>query len=783
MFELAAALAPMGSFDQFVIYRLSPSATRPGKTDKITVDAGGRNANAHDPANWFSWQNAARAAEQLGAGYGVGFAFADSDPFFFLDIDNCLEASNQWSPLAQSLCQLMSGAAIEISQSGRGLHIFGTGAIPPHACRNDDLGLELYHTGRFVALTGTSAVGNAAADMSAALPSLVASYFAPNAIDFEGYQWTDKPVAEWRGPSDDGELIRRAVTCVSPQAAFGARCTFRALWEADANELGKFFPDSVRAFDANRADSALATHLAFWTGKDCARIERLMRASKLNRDKYDRPDYLPRTIKGVVCMVKNVYAEKQIVPVSTPIVITDGASQSPRMVQGSTVVSPEQGAEIFRGCVYVSDIHRALVPGGDLLKPDQFRVRYGGYTFVMDTENSKCTSDAWEAFTNSRAWRCAKVKGTCFRPDLPESAIITRDGLQYVNTYVPVDVPRAQGDASPFIAHVTKLLPNERDRAIILAYMAACVQHKGYKFQWAPLLQGVEGNGKTLLSRCVAEAVGRKYVHWPKASKLAKEFNAWMVGKVFYAVEDIYVPDAKREVIEELKPMITGGDGFEIEAKGVDQVTADICGNFMFNSNHKDAVMKSANDRRFCVLYSAQQQAEDLQRDGMSGDYMPRLYNWLNNGGYAIVTDFLYSYQIPDDLNPATSCQRAPQTSATAEAIRNSSGTVEQEIEEHIAQNREGFRGDFISSIWLTRLLEDMGLARKISHSRRREMLEGMGYIYHPALKDGRVNNVVIPDSGKPRLFVRKDSQARLLKTTPEVERAYQAANNPFDKN
>jgi hypothetical protein len=93
--------------------------------------------------------------------------------------------------------------------------------------------------------------------------------------------------------------------------------------------------------------------------------------------------------------------------------------------------------------------------------------------------------------------------------------------------------------------HLAKIIPNERDRLILICYMAACVQHQGHKFQWAPLIQGAPGNGKSLLSRCVAEAIGRRYVHWPKASRLAAQFNGWMVGKTFYAVEDIHVPGAK----------------------------------------------------------------------------------------------------------------------------------------------------------------------------------------------------------------------------------------------
>ena len=240
-----------------------------------------------------------------------------------------------------------------------------------------------------------------------------------------------------------------------------------------------------------------------------------------------------------------------------------------------------------------------------------------------------------------------------------------------MNTYVPVSVPRKEGDVTPFLTHLSRVLPDPRDQVILLSYMAACVQHKGVKFQWAPLLQGVEGNGKTLFTRCVAEAIGRRYTHWPRASQLSKNFNAWMVNRLFYAVEDIYVPDARREVIEELKPMITG-ENLEIEAKGVDQTSGDICGNFMFNSNHRDAIKKTGNDRRFCVLFAAQQEASHLQRDGLGGSYFPDLYRWLRADGYAIISEFLHTYAIPQELNPAGECQRAPITSSTATAIQAS---------------------------------------------------------------------------------------------------------------
>jgi hypothetical protein len=561
----------------------------------------------------------------------------------------------------------------------------------------------------------------------------------------------------------------------SVASAFGGKAAFADLWLADADVLARNYPDEGgRAYDESIADSALAQHLAFWTGCDAERMGRLMRQSKLARDKWEREDYLPRTIAAVCARQMDVLRDAED---PAPAVGTDGVAR-PTAFEGKSILNPMDQSNLFAGAIYVQGQHRALIPGGSLLKPDQFRVQFGGYQFQMDPANERMSRDPWEAWTQSQLLRCPKVEGTCFRPDLPHGEIVERDGQRFVNTYFEINVARKVGDSSPFTEHLARVLPDAHDREILLSYMAACVQHKGVKFQWAPLLQGVEGNGKTLFARCVAEAVGRRYVHWPKASKLSKEFNAWMVGKIFFPVEDIYVPDARREIIEELKPLITGGDGLEIEAKGVDQVSADICGNFMFNSNHRDAIKKTQNDRRFCLLFSAQQQVEDLERDGITAAYMVALYDWLKReDGYAIVTELLSTYAIPAAYNPATDCQRAPRTTSTDAAIHASAGGVEQEIEERVEQGLPGFTGGWISSIWLDRMLETMGLARRISHSKRKELLETMGYHYHPALKEGRVNNAVAPDGGKPRLFIKDDSMARQIVSAREAGKAYEAAN------
>ena len=795
MLTLPAALAHLSAYRQFLLYKLVHVSGEP-KPRKIPVHPYSLEAvSAHDSNAWVDAVTACTLAAALGAPYGVAFSFQPGNGLFFIDIDNCL-TDQGWSALATEMCQRFPGAAVEVSQSGKGLHIIGRGVAPPHACKNIPLGIELYTEYRFVALTGAHAAGDASTDHAAALATLVAQYFPPRAGDGmpEG-DWTTEPRADWHGPLDDADLLRRARQSSSIAASFGAnRATFEDLWSRNEEVLTRCYPDPVRAYDASSADAALAAHLAFWTGCNCERILTLMKQSGLARDKWEREDYLQRTILGATARQTQVLIDRPIEPVAgAPVPLQQPGvppaptveNHKPTLVTGNTFLSATDQVEFFKGCVYIYELHRVLVPGGNTLAPERFRVRYGGYTFMMDNLNQRTSRDAWEAFTQNQAYRAPRADRTCFRPDLPPAAIVQEGSRTLVNVWWPADVQRTPGDPTLFTNHLALVLPNERDRRILLSYMAAIVQYQGRKFQWAPLVQGAEGNGKTLFTRCVAEAVGQRYTHWARADRINAQFNSWMLNRIFIGVEDIYVPESKREVWETLKPMITG-DMQEIEPKGVDSDTRNVVCNFLLNSNHRRAVQKTRNDRRLAIFYTAQQTAEDVARAGMDGAYFGRLYDWLKGEqscahlgrgyGYAVVAEFLATYEIDPEFNPAGLCQRAPVTSTSAEAVAATMGNVETEVLEAIDQGVPGFKGGWISSMALDQLLARTRNDGRIPRNSRRELLEGLGYVWHPGLKEGRVNNDVMPDAGKPRLFIKPDHPQAGMVGPAEIARAYSAA-------
>lgn len=748
----------------------------------------GQVCTAHDAANWTTAEHACAVATHWGAGFGVAFSFTAQDPFFFIDLDGCFDGA-AWSPLAQKVASLFPGAAMEMSQSGSGMHIFGMGQAPQHGKKNSALGMEFYTELRFVALTGVGCVGNAATDHTAALYAITSEYFPPSGgMGANGdFTLSDAPVPEWNGPTDDDELLRRALNSRSAASAFGPRASFADLWECNTEVLSKAYPDdNGRMYNASDADAALVSHLSFWTGKHGERILRLMKQSKLARDKWEREDYLPRTISEILARPGDVLTDKPPEPPSVPQASAEAPIQAD--VTGNTFLHAEAQKNLFNGCVYVQDSHRVLVPGGALLKPDQFRVAFGGYAFAMDTVNERTSRNAWEAFTESQILRAPRADTICFKPALPPGAIINDAGRLRVNKWWPAKVRRTVGDVSPFLRHVEKMLPDERDRAILLSYMAACVQYQGIKFQWAPVLQGVEGNGKSTMLAVVSEAVGQHYTHWPKADDLASTFNGWVADKVFVAVEELKPKDHAKadDIIDNLHLLIAGGKGTSVQYKGVDQVSMEVCANVMAATNHKTAIRKTRDTgRRFCIFYMAQQSVADLNRAGMGGDYFQRFYSWFeNNDGWALVSELLHTYPIHPEFNPAGAARRAPDTSSTMEVLTESLGNIEQQIAEAIAQDQPGFMGGWVSSVMLDRFItETLKMGSRLSLQRRREMLSGMGYILHPGLIDGRVNNPVQPDGRKSQLFIRADHPQVHMTGAAEIARAYTQAQarNPFN--
>lgn len=774
---LSQTLAPLGLWPQFVAWRLEWNAERE-KWDKIPYSPiTGYGASSTNPAHWGTYEQS-RAFADANAMSGIGFVFTERDPFFFLDIDKAWDGS-KWSMIATELCARVAGVGVEISQSGTGLHLIGRGAFPPeHRNKNIPLGLELYTKERFVALTDISPTGSVdfivAPDV---VTSLVDTYFHREAGSVAS-DWTTGPVPEWSGPADDTELVQRAKRSGKQSAASAftgaaGEPTFSDLWECNVEPLRAKWPPNTPGgdFDHSSADQSLANMLAFWTGKDCERMDRMMRASSLVRGKWDtHPTYLQQTILKAVGFVRSVYQQ------SRPVDATPATPPPPPEEIEAAGFEPRNGGlmlahmqmDYFKGCVYVSSLNKILTPNGDILDQARFNVEFGGHEFVIAADGKKTTPSAWTAFTENQNFRPIAADKICFRPEEGVGNIVRDSGKKLANTYFPVAREEVEGDASPFFDHVKRMLPNGRDAEILLTYMASVIQNPGMKSQWWPVVQGAEGNFKSFLLGIMSMGVGTHYSHTPNMKKMVNgdaNFNGWIERKLFLGLDEVYAAN-RREFFEGFKTTVTNRT-IPIEGKGNEEITGDNRANGMIVTNHQDGVPVIGDNRRYAAFFCAQQTREDMKREGMDNAYKRRLKDWLLGAGewsdygsyygMKVVVYNLARMPLAADIDPNQDAIEPPLTTTTEIARAAGRGRLEQEILEAIEEDRPGFAGGWVSSMKLEELIDRKRY--NIARNKRREMMQSLGYDYHPALgPEGRVNTVVGPDNGKPRLYCKKDS-------------------------
>lgn len=114
---------------------------------KIPRRVDGSTASSTDPGSWVSFVTAAEAARDCGR--GVGFVL-NGDGIACIDLDHCI-VDGRLTDLARGVLAAASGAYVEISPSGTGLHVWGLASVGKGVRRD---GVEVYDRGRYMTVTG-----------------------------------------------------------------------------------------------------------------------------------------------------------------------------------------------------------------------------------------------------------------------------------------------------------------------------------------------------------------------------------------------------------------------------------------------------------------------------------------------------------------------------------------------------------------------------------------------------------------------------------------------------
>lgn len=687
-------------------------------------------ADAHNSQNWLTYESALLLSQQRGT--GIGFVFTHSDPFFFVDIDDALTETG-WSDIANEITAMFRGAFMEVSMSGKGLHIIGRGKPNvPHRNKNTALHIELYTQRRFVALTGQGATGDATYECQSALDNLIDKYFAE--LNTEPLaEWTTKPCQEWSGPDDDTELLELATQIKTARSMLGHSPTFQELWTASPT-LGKFYPHSENPFDHSSADLALCCHLAYLTGKDCDRIDRLFRMSALYRSKWEREDYRYNTITQAITQCRGV------LNVST---------RQDKDYSRDDIIPYNRLVDFFNDTYFVSQLDRFVASNGEVLSTHAFDMRCGRKIFCLDSAGQTTTNKASEAFraaiTLDPTLVVASVTYTC------NTAYRSIDTNGKLNLWSKPMVKSAKGDAGIFKQHIAMLLPNEQDQHYLLWWLARVLQRPGEKILWAPVIQGAQGNGKTLIAEVMCDILGPEHSIMLDGTDIKSDYNDWIEGRIFVAIEELYVND-RLELLDKMKPYITGRT-ISVRKKFINTYSIDNMANFYCTTNHRDAIHKTDNDRRFWFVYTAQQ-GYNYKPDER---WFSKLHAWKNNRrNIEALAHYLLHYPTVDEYH------QAPVASMHEDIKRESMPEYILTLQQAIEQEAPGMRNGLISTVQVTKALRGAG-PRKVAKA-----LEVLGYI-----RLGKLSNVSIIDDGKrPYIYGTPD------KLHTDWNSEYRKANN-----
>lgn len=221
---------------------------------------------------------------------------------------------------------------------------------------------------------------------------------------------------------------------------------------------------------------------------------------------------------------------------------------------------------------------------------------------------------------------------TMYRPDV-DAMLVWRDGIRFLNSYLPSTVPEAAEDWERHDAwrivqdHIHNVIPDGAD--LIIKWLAHNVQYPGKKILWSPVVVGKQGDGKTTIGKVLQMSMGARNVQPVSPESLFSDYTSWAEGTAVRVLEEIRVTGQNRSsVMDKLKPMITN-DAIDVVGKGSNGRTIANVTNYLALTNHEDALAIDDGDRRWWIGKTRFLSREEVMRE-LGKDYWRKLHDAID---------------------------------------------------------------------------------------------------------------------------------------------------------
>ena len=301
-----------------------------------------------------------------------------------------------------------------------------------------------------------------------------------------------------------------------------------------------------------------------------------------------------------------------------------------------------------------------------------FNVAYARY-MLTPTERleGKATPEIMPVDAVVNLYQIPTVYNRMFMPGQP--SLYSINGVDYANSYTEDGIPELPGDLSPveeeaiqiFLGHLEHIIANENDRTIFLDFMTYIVQNPGQRVNWAILLQGAEGDGKSFFIAVLKSVMGDNNVNMIAGNALEEKYNPWAENALVCFIEDVRLHGNNRfDAINTLKPMITNP---KVSIRRMNTNLYEVVNtmNYIMTANVKDAMPVGDEDSRIFPIFTRFQRAADLDRFKQANPlYYDRLFAILQFAG--ALRQFFLLRKISPTFNPKA---RAPKSSYRREMV------------------------------------------------------------------------------------------------------------------
>tara|TARA_R110000868_G_scaffold225009_1_gene477185 strand:+ start:297 stop:2579 length:2283 start_codon:yes stop_codon:yes gene_type:complete len=276
-----------------------------------------------------------------------------------------------------------------------------------------------------------------------------------------------------------------------------------------------------------------------------------------------------------------------------------------------------------------------------------------------------------------------------------EGVLVERMGQDYGNRWVnrrPATVP---GDASPWLRHVERMIPDACEREHVLNVMAFKIQNPNRKINHAVLHIGHPGSGKDTMWQPFLWAIGGASlanVAIVRNEEITSQWGYALESEVM-VFEELRQAEAKdrRALENHLKPIIAAPPEFlQVNRKGLHPYQALNRIFVLAFSNERVALSLPSDDRRFFVTYSEAPRMTETQGKA--------IWDWYAAGGVAVAAHWLANRDV-SAFNPGAA---PPFTEAKAIMVEHGRSTAESYLIEQLRARSGEFARGVIGSPFYT---------------------------------------------------------------------------------